>query len=584
MAIHRFIFFFISVVLLAGCTTSKWTVIDEHAVDEAEETKILENRVELIVENRPTVDQPVLTLSPYNIVQQEYAERIQVQRMVQEYKPKWGFTFLALAGGAVSFAAANTNFLLPSASVTQQISLNALAGILSLLTVTNLEETGEPIETDEIRFLRQTGFNIQTDTLSVENTDGETASISVFYKDEEIFSETSVPFSSGRIDINIGAISTDLQNPVEEDSEFVVQAQYNGTSTDIVIPVTDFMDPFFEIDDPIVQVRSSASVNRENVIAEIGEGSSLKVLSRLSENWLEVEYGSVEAFVQRNGGQLQWRSSAEEGPALLVELEEIPFGEIDVEASIPVLKTNNPDDRAIFLTGTRENQAGSRQLSERDERLFKRYMSTALRMDDDQIQTVDTPELDNWLPEIRECREMVGGSLVVYLMGFARTVEDESGSETLALFHISDEGEEQRLFLSQLYEELAACTPEKLYLFVDLEYVDEIEDGQIISFMSSNGGKQQQLANLILQDMPNAFILYGNRIGQKSSLYSGSPEDDKRHHIFPYFWAEALQQRKTQMSELVRHLENNVDYTARRLHDQPQEVRGFGNFMLDISQ
>jgi hypothetical protein len=38
------------------------------------------------------------------------------------------------------------------------------------------------------------------------------------------------------------------------------------------------------------------------------------------------------------------------------------------------------------------------------------------------------------------------------------------------------------------------------------------------------------------------------------------------------------------MSELVRHLENNVDYTSRRLHDEPQEVRGYGNFMLDIAK
>jgi hypothetical protein len=102
--------------------------------------------------------------------------------------------------------------------------------------------------------------------------------------------------------------------------------------------------------------------------------------------------------------------------------------------------------------------------------------------------------------------------------------------------------------------------------------------------MNSNGGKQQRLANRLIRNFPNAFVLFGNRVGQSSSVYTGSGDDDKRHHIFPYFWAEAIQQRKTQMADLVRHLENNVDYTSRRLHDEPQEVRGYGNFMLDIAE
>lgn len=584
MAIRRVLFILISLLLMGGCTTSKWTVIDEHAVNQSEDPDVLEDRIELLVERKPTVDQPVLSLAPFRIVQQEYAERVKVQRMVQEYKPKWGFTLLAIAGGAVSLAAANTNFLLPSATTTQRISLNATAGILAVLMTTNLQEKGTPIETDETRYLRQTGITIQSDTLAIEDTGGETASITVLYQDNEVFSEPSVPFSSGRIDINIGAISTDVNESLTEESEFVVQTQFNGTRSEVAIPVTDFMELFYEIEDPIVEVRSSSSINRENVIAELGEGSSLKVRNQIEENWLEVEYGSVDAFVQLSGGSLQWRSTAEDGPALLVELEEIPFGEIDVEASIPVLKTNNAADRAYVLTGNRENQAGSRQLSERDERLFRRYMSASLRMNEDQIKTVDTPDLDSWTSQLEECRQMDGGALVVYLSGFARTVPDEVEGESLALFHVNDEGEERTVLLYELYDALASCTPEKLFLFVDLEYVDEIENGQILSFMSSNGNKQQQLANRILQDLPNAFILYGNRIGQKSSLFSGSPEDDKRHHIFPYFMAEALQQRKTQMSELVRHLENNVDYTARRLHDQPQEIRGFGNFMLDLAQ
>lgn len=568
----------------AGCTTSKWTVIDEHAVNSNESSEILQNSTELVLDERPTVDRPILKLAPYNIVQREFAERVKVQRMVQEYKPKWGFTLLAVAGSAVSFLAANTDYLVPSATTTQRVSLNATGIILAGLATTNLKETGDPILTDEIRYLRQTGFDIRTDTLAAENVGDQTAAISIFHGETEIFQESSVSIRNSPVEINLGSLSADIIDQITEDSDFIVNAEYNGTQSVYSIPVTEFLESYFVIDELIVPVRSSATINRNNVIAEVGEGSALKIENKLSEQWLEIEYGNSNAYVQKSTGSIEWRSTAEGGPALLLEIEDIPFGEIDVESSIPVLKSRNPYDRAIVLSGNNENQAGSRQFSERDERLFREYMRSALQMENDQIHTINSPDLSEWLSELQFCKEMDQGSLYINLTGYARSHTTESGSESLALFHVNEDGDESSLPLPDLFEELSSCTSEKMFVFVDLEYVDEVEDGQIISFLDTNGGKQQRLANQLLRDFPNAFILFGNRIGQSSSVYTGAAEDDKRHHIFPYFLAEAIQQRKTQMSELVRHLENNVDYTSRRIHDKPQEVRGFGNFMLDITQ
>jgi len=583
---HVIRYAFIGVILLAfsGCTTSKWTVIDEEAVDSSEQPEIVRNSTQLILEQEPTVETPAVRLVPYNIVEREYAERVLVQRTVQEYKPKWGFALLTLTGSAISMLAANTDYLLPAANTSQRIALNATGAILGVLAATNLEEKGDPILTDETRYLRQTGFHIRTDTLRLDSYSGEPASITVYNGDSVLLNEPTVSVESGFIEINLGALSSEISHEITDSTEFKLHADYQGIENIYRFPVTDFLEPYFVISEPISQVRSTATINRDNVIAEIGEESSLRVVESTPGQWVEIRYNNMNAFVHRPDGQIEWRSTAEDGPALLYEVADIPFGEIDVESSVPVLKSKNEADRALILSGYNENQAGSSQFSERDEQLFRHYMRTALRMDSSQVRTIKSSGLSTWTNELKSCEEMGGGSLHVYLTGYARSYSENTGPENLALFHIDDNGDVSSLPLTNLFDQLSLCTAEKMFVYVDLQYVEEVEDGQIISFMNSNGGKQQRLANRLLRNFPNAFILFGNRVGQSSSVYSGSPEDDKRHHIFPYFWAEALQQRKTQMSELVRHLENNVDYTSRRLHDEPQEVRGFGNFMLDLAQ
>lgn len=577
---------FLGILLLAfaGCTTSKWTVVDEHAVDSNEKPEIVQNSIQLVPEKKPTLESPVLRLVSYNIVQSEFAERVQLQRTVQEYKPKWGFAVLTLTGAAISVIAANSDYLLPSANTSQRIALNATGAILTVLAATNLEEKGEPILTDEIRYLRQTGFDVQTDTLQIDSFNSEPASITVYNGENVLLNEQTISTESGFIEINLGALTSEISHQLDSTSNIEVRVSFNDSVNTYSFPVTDFLEPYFVIQEQIAEIRNTAVISRDNIIEEIGEGSALKLVNEVSDVWNEVRFNDLNAFIQREDGRVEWRSTAEDGPAILFEVADIPFGEIDVESSVPVLKPRNPADRAIILSGNDGNQAGSNQFSDRDEQLIMHYMMSALSMGSSQIRTLESADLLSWTEELKQCEEMNGGSFHIYLTGYARSYSSDSGSENLELFHVDESGTVDSVPLMNLFDQLAECNAEKMFVYVDLEYVEEVENGQIISFMNSNGGKQQRLANRLLRDFANAYVLFGNRIGQSSSEFSGSPEDDKRHHIFPYYWAEAIQERKTQMSELLRHLENNVDYTSRRLHDKPQEVQGFGKLMLDIAK
>jgi len=583
MAFHRILLCSFLLIFASACTTSKWAVVDEQGINPSESPVIIADLEILLADELPTIEQPVLTLTPYRVEQREYNERVQIQRMVQEYRPKWGFAILAAAGSVLSFTTANTDYFIASPSATQRIALNSTGILLGALAVTNLRESGDPIQTDEVRYLRQSGVHTQTDTVSIQQTIDQTASISVQLDGEEIFEDSSVSLSDNRVEINLGALAMEINNSISESSTFTVTAELNGNPSVHSIPVTDFMENRFVIEDAVAQLRSSPTITQDNVVAELGEGSSLKQIELHDDQWVKVEYGSVEAYVLKTAGASAFRSTSESGPALLVELSDIPFGEIDVESSLPVLKSNNPDDRAIVISGNRNNLAGIRQYTDRDERLFRHYMRTSLRMENDQIIEIESPGLAEWPDRLQFCGDLSGGSTVVYITGFAR-YPSSSSNDQIVMYHLDEDGNEETLPLVQIMEELANCGSEKLFVFIDLEYIREGEGGRMIPQINSNGGRQQQISNRLLQNFPNAFVLFGNRVGQRSSLYRGSVENDMRHHIFPYYLAEALQQRRTRMSDLYRHLENNVDYTSRRLHDRPQEVLGFGNFMLDISQ
>jgi hypothetical protein len=89
-------------------------------------------------------------------------------------------------------------------------------------------------------------------------------------------------------------------------------------------------------------------------------------------------------------------------------------------------------------------------------------------------------------------------------------------------------------------------------------------------------------APLINSSRKNALLM-GTRLMNPSSLYVSAQGEDKKHYIFPYFFAKALQERKTELSEIYQYLERNISYTARRLFDRPQDPLLIGNTSLDLA-
>lgn len=553
---------------------------DQNSVDMDKEPVILSEEHILLVQNEPTVENPVMRFASYKVVEKEYEKRVKVERSVQKYRPQWKFLILGMTGAAFAAVAGNTDLILPSLSTGQRIAFNVTAAILAGLSFTNMEPVGEPIYTGESRLQRRSGTEIITDTLRTDSLNEDlTINLDITYKGENVFSESDIAVTDGTFDINLASFQEYLDNDIDSNSSIDVNLAYNGFRISHTVPVTDFLAPFVTVTRPVAILRNAPAVSELNIVTEVGNGSSLELIGSHSENWYRVRFGGSEVFVSQSAGEIEWMSVAEAGSPDIFEFADVPFGEIDVENSVPVLRQNNPNDRALILTNGFTGSSEPRQYLARDHDLFRFYMRYALQMDPEQIYEIHIDSTGNWQDSLASVSPMDStGTLVVYLSGSVFLGD----SSKIYLNQENVVNNESQLGTTVL-ESFERINPSSTVIFADLEFDAASESN------NQNGSRNSQTAlqmfsNNLLRRIPNSAVIFSHRPGQHSSLFIGSGTENKRHHIFNYYLADALKKRNTKISEIIRHLENNVDYTSRRLHDRPQEIQAFGNFTIDLSE
>ncbi|MDX1591288.1 MAG: hypothetical protein R3283_04960 [Balneolaceae bacterium] len=578
-------------MLTSSCTTSRWVVTNQYALDENAEPEIVDRSNILVLENEPTPQDPALRYNAYEILQEEYPLRVEMERTVQKYRPRWGFMILGLAGTLFALTAANTGIILGDAGRTQKAILNLTGGVLGVLSFINLQPSGEPIYTGEKELMRRSGIEVLVDSTAIQNSESDRLSlVTISFRDSILFSESNLPLSENGLEINLASLSGELSERVEADSEIDVVLEYSGQEYRKTIRADQFLVPFIRITEPVTTLHSSPDNSEINVITEVGEGSRLQILSMNDgeeqdeeREWLRVRYENTEAFIQNDTGVKEWRPLAGSVSSRVYEFAEIPFGEIDVESGVPVLKDSDPADKALIVTNGTGNRLGTRQYLTRDHDLYRHYSRNAFQVDQSSIFTVR----ERGGREMLDLNETAGsmfdeGSLYLFLTGFAEVREEPDGDGLeVVLVYENREGDATSISLVDFFREVASLSPESLYLFIDLDFLPNPQhtgsERMLVSLISEASGE-------LLRLLPNSAIIFSNRPGQRSGLYSDPNSENMRHHIFAYYWAEALKQRKSEMSDLVNHLDSNVDYMSRRLHDRPQEIQAFGNLTLDISE
>ncbi|MFU8812408.1 MAG: hypothetical protein ACNA78_05525 [Balneolaceae bacterium] len=571
----RSLFLFLAAAwLLIGCSTTRWTITDEAAVNPQSDPVILSEKVILTLEQSPVPERPTLRFRAFSITDQEFEERVLVERTVQNYRPRWGFATLALTGAAFALLTANTSVIIASTSAAQSLAFNISGILVGSTAAFNLKESGDPIFTGEERYLRRTGFRVVSDTTRYDSP-AETAFATVQVKlgEEYIFSSGDVELIDGTIELNLAPLADQIPASVSASHSLLVEAEIEGSVTREEIEIGSFLSRFFVVRDDLVQARGSAEQTRMNVVSDLAEGSTLPLVEEEDE-WVRVELNGEQVFLPIDTGHIVWRSPSGETSGMIVQLADLPFGEIDVERDVPLAKPHNNADRAWVLSNRENNQLGSRAFTDRTERLFFHYMQGAFQLRDEQMGHIHASEAMPSFDPDRECGPG-GGSLYLYVTGFARASGE---ANDVLMTYENGEGETSEWSLRRYLSAFPECGFDRIFLFVDIDYIEGdpfLQNGR--------SAVLRDLANTLTRLQPNMAIVFGNQAGQRSSMFTGAATNDKRHPVFMYYWADALQQRKTRIEDLVQHLRDNVDYTSRRLHDRPQEVQAFGELTLDMA-
>lgn len=564
-----------------SCTTSRWIVVDEQASESAETETILSDETIILPVGFPTPTHPVLTLEVKDVVEKEIVQQVVLERGIQQYRPKWGYWVAGLSAALFTGIAANTNLIHSGVSDHAVVAFNLSALALSGFTLTQLEPVGEPIYTGERRLSRSSGFQQLTDTLSrKEEILDLPVALDIQYAGEVLHRSGQVRFVNGENSLNLAMMLTESGLPTQEGDVMEVSLRYNEQSFNFSYEIDELLVPYIEITEPVAVLRNAPVISDLNIVTEVGEGSVFELIGTgLDEEWYQVRFGGSILYVARSTAEITWRMAGTTGDIDVFEFADVEFGAVDVENAVPILKANDPGDRAIVFSNTYLEQPEIQRYTGRDHRLFEFYMSAAYQMRESQIAHIQIDSTETWRDQLSEFSDTDSTSvLYVYLSGKAHIDGDTIYMRT----SVSDN--QPMVPVPDLLQEFIRMNPEKLILLADLDYA-EIETSSPGSSGARNGvAVQQQTAAALLREVPNAVIIFSSRPDQVSSLYAGRGSENKHHRIFMYYWADAIKKRNRTMHSVIRHLENNVDYTSRRLHDRPQEIQVFGNTTLNPAE
>lgn len=557
-------------VLVAGsaCSSSKWVVENQKEIDR-NDFELIDSRKFLEKTGITTPQNPTVNFSLKAANTFEYALRVRTDRYIQRYKPSFKSILFGIAGAGLATASA----LSVSESNSSRNLLIGAAGFISLTSILNMKPSGEPTPTGELRLLRKTGTIEETDIISVEPAVSDHPTYSIYYNGETLIDEAELPYINGQYTINL----IDDLNP--ESFEFDttesirLEVNYDGQTSMDRILVKNIFESFVVVSSEVTALRDEPELNSRNILTDLAFGSQMKLVEEDS-LWYKVLYGISETWISKSDAYPIWRSSEFASQLSIIAIPNIPFGNVDVESNIPNLRTDNDSTYAFLLAnGEFQGELSERLYAQRDARLMDEYLQKSLGVPSDnivkaydiqsqqQLNTAYNRLADNFRTEKKR--------LFIYLSGYV-----ERGEDDVTLYLKATGGnEEAPVNLNELLNSLAQLNASELIVFGDLDNIDN--DPAKTNLLN-------KLSSQILDKNPNSVIVFGSAENQRSRNYSTARGEQKRHSIFTYFIADALKNRQVTASGIINHLQRNVDYTSRRLHNQPQHVIYYGDTSISL--
>jgi hypothetical protein len=568
-----------SVLLLAGlllfssCSVTRWEVNRLDRVDTTD-FKLLQSEEFIQQMNPVTPSRPVFRLAMYARNSYEYKKKVEVERSLQRYQPRLGYAVFGLMGASAAFYAANTTEFESSLSRTQSVALNSAGALLVGMSFLNNKPVGEPKKTGETRLIRTSGSEIRVDTVRINGKVDEKVYTTVYHRNEVIIPRTEWDFSKGQVEINLAAEIQPVPYSGDPDEFFRIEFIRDGQVRNYNIPVSSVFQAFAEVKAEITPLRNAAEIDRENVLIDLAQGSQLELIE-VSQLWTKVRYGTYESYISTDDINIIWRPSDFADRISVIEVPVVPFGNIDVEANLPLLYPATPERVSLIVANENYRNPGSeRPYVLRDGRMMEEYFTTSLGVRD--YRSVKIYDFESNQQVLRAYERFVNGIYnenstgFVYLAGNGRLIEGKP-------YLLSIEGEERSntaVDLESLFEALGRLKLKSLFVFADIDF----SGTQDLNYNLND------LAARLTDGNNESVVFFSGRFGESSFPFMSAYADQKRHHIFPYFLASALKEKRTSVTAISEYLDRNVSYTARRLFNRPQEVMIFGNKSLNLAE
>ncbi|GAB5408891.1 MAG: hypothetical protein BalsKO_12560 [Balneolaceae bacterium] len=562
------LFLFIFIAFNSACSSSKWVVENQYETDRNDFTLLNANK---FLERTGTTspNSPIVSFQLKSENTFEYAQRVKTDRYIQRYRPTFRSILFGLVGSGIASAAAIT----VSQTNTSKNILFGTAGFVTMASILNMKPVGEPTPTGESRLLRKTGKIEETEVVNTRPLPNDDASFAIYFDGSPIVNNQEISPINSVYSINL----LDVLNPeiFEYDSSDVVELQlyFNEETYTEFIPLTDIFERFIVISSQVTALRDAPEFDSRNVLTDLAFGSQMKLVSENS-LWYKVLYGISETWISKTDAYPIWRPSEFASQLSIIAIPNIPFGSIDVESNIPTLSTDSNSDTFafIFANGEYQGRYSERTYALRDARLMEEYFEKGFNVPLGNITKALNIESQSQLnlaynrlaSKLRNPQKQI----FVYLSGYVKA----SANGELNLIPTQQSGENELFNLNSLLESFSELPVEQLIIFADLDFIENNGNNELLELLSEK----------VIENNPKSILIFGSTLNQRSRDYSVVDGDQKRHSIFTYFLADAFKNNQISISGVINHLQRNVDYTSRRLHNQPQNVIFFGDSSLRL--
>ncbi len=587
--IHSVLLALMAVLALSSCTTSAWMVAEQPVADPDSE-RVLSETTFFHPVITPTSQNPVLSMELVTERALLYNMHLVSERHIQQYRPRYGYMALGLSGMAMGLYLSNSSVIdADRLSGRERAMLNIASLSIGAASYLTMKPKGEARPAGEQRLLQEIGTRVFQDTIPVRPPANNQALLTITRGTETLVDERPLPFSDNTVSMHLGKEMDIRRLPATDTTGIHVRIDYRDVGYERHLALTDFMQEFLEVTESNVPLRTSPATLSTNIIRHVGSESRFPFLSDVDDRWYRILRSDGPAYIRKEHSRRIWQvaDTARIGDQVVLP-DQVVFGDLEIERSLPDNRRANPDAIAIVIVnGDYRDPLQLLPNASRTARLTRRYLSQVLGFYSDNIrvfENVTASEMEQLIQESDSL--MIGGrylsenesDLFVYYYGHGLTDSDNSFF-LVPVDYDPGAGNRGLIPLKDLLDAVSAMNARHTVTVLDTDWSRSSVFGHDADAGVRIRTAETEAFQALMTGLPDrAAVYWAAGPGQFSGPYSGN--NGRRgypYDIFTWYFFHGLKDGLRTTGALESYLERNVTFTSRRLLDRAQDPGFAGN-------